>query len=343
MVSSISRTRPTAVPSPTPSAAPRLGASGPAVAALQRQLNARGERLAENGTFGPRTQEAVRRFQLAQRIQPANGIVGPATAAALSRPAAPAPGTTDTFEAARPRNAPVALRVPSAPPAAAAFKDLELGVFDRDPRWKPFHRGPGFGNPNATRLPFHDRVAQRYFVEGGNSMLTRTSSIYTETHVVSNASPEQLVGELTKQTFWSGGKVENWKEHADGTKTYVLKPAGKMVEVHEKMHPPVRLPDGAWVMRVDMSAEDGAAAGRAYFLVKPRPEGGADVYGRFANVDENSAAFSPEDFAKNHLLGERGRLNSEGGVMVKLIGLPDGTGIGPAVQRAEAATARAPK
>jgi hypothetical protein len=183
-------------------------------------------------------------------------------------------------------------------------------------------------------------VSQRYFVEGGNSPFTKKSSIYTETHVVANATAENLVSELSKQTFWSGGKVENWKEHPDGTRTYVLKPAGlNLVEVHERMYPPLRLADGSWVLRIDMSPGEGSAAGRAYFLVKPRPGGGCDVYGRFADVDENSALFSPEAFARNHLLGERGRL-SEGGLTNRLLRLPDGTGIGPAVQRAEAATAR---
>jgi len=106
----------TTPPAPPPSTAPlRLGASGPEVTALQQKLNAGGERLPVNGTFGPRTQEAVRRFQLARGIQPANGIVGPSTAAALDRPsAAPSSRQGDGFQAAAaPRRAPVALDVPA--------------------------------------------------------------------------------------------------------------------------------------------------------------------------------------------------------------------------------------
>ncbi len=96
----------------------RLGASGPEVTALQQKLNAGGERIPVNGTFGPRTQEAVRRFQLARGIQPANGIVGPSTAAALNSPApAPASRQGDSFVAAAPRRAPVALDVPAPAPA----------------------------------------------------------------------------------------------------------------------------------------------------------------------------------------------------------------------------------
>jgi hypothetical protein len=343
---------------PASGAVLRLGSSGPAVTELQKKLNGLGENLPINGTFGPRTQEAVRRLQLAQGIRPANGIVGPETAAALGRPRA---GVTmfqaSSFEAAPPRTrAPVALSVPEPPAApartggatpnasAGSLDDLQLRVFERDTRWKSLHEGPHFGDPSATGAPFHERVSQRYFVAGGNSLFTRKSSIYTETHVVANATAENLVSELSQQTFWSGGRVEDWKEHPDGTRTYVLKPAGqpgglKLVEVHERMYPPLRLADGSWVLRVDMSPGEGSAAGRAYFLVKPRPGGGCDVYGRFADVDENSALFSPEDFARNHLLGERGRL-SEGGLTNRLLRLPDGTGIGPAVQRAEAATAR---
>lgn len=347
-----------AAPPPASGAVLRLGSSGPAVIELQKKLNGLGENLPINGTFGPRTQEAVRRLQLAQGIRPANGLVGPETDAALSRPRAGAGMfQASSFEAARPRTrAPVALSVPEPPAApgrtsgaapnasAGSLDDLQLRVFERDTRWKSLYQGPHFGDPSATGAPFHERVSQRYFVAGGNSLFSRKSSIYTETHVVANATAENLVSELSKQTFWSGGRVENWKEHPDGTRTYVLKPAGqpgglKLVEVHERMYPPLRLADGSWVLRVDMSPAEGSAAGRAYFLVKPRPGGGCDVYGRFADVDENSALFSPEDFARNHLLGERGRL-SEGGLMNRLLRLPDGTGIGPAVQRAEAATAR---
>ncbi|HVE82144.1 MAG TPA: peptidoglycan-binding domain-containing protein, partial [Myxococcales bacterium] len=287
-----------AVSPPASGAVLRLGSSGPAVTELQKKLNALGENLPVNGTFGPRTQEAVRRFQLAQGIRPANGIVGPETAAALSRPRAG--GTmfqASSFQAAGPRTrAPVALSVPQPPAApargapAGSMEDLQLRVFERDTRWKPLYQGPHFGDPGATGAPFHERVSQRYFVAGGNSLLTGQSSIYTETHVVANATAENLVSELSKQTFWSGGKVENWREHPDGTRTYVLKPAGlSLVEVHEKMYPPLHLPDGSWVLRVDMSPGEGSAAGRAYFLVKPRPGGGCDVYGRFADVNENSA------------------------------------------------------
>lgn len=93
-----------------PAAAPlRLGASGPQVSQLQQHLNARGEKVPVNGTFGPRTQEAVRRLQLTERI-PANGVVGASTAAALSRNA-------DSFQAAPPKRAPVSLApaVPAQP------------------------------------------------------------------------------------------------------------------------------------------------------------------------------------------------------------------------------------
>src|SRR4051812_24458197 len=205
-----------AVSPPASGAVLRLGSSGPAVTELQKKLNALGEDLPINGTFGPRTQEAVRRLQLAQGIRPANGIVGPETAAALGRPRA---GATmfqaSSFEAARPRTqAPVALSVPEPPAApprtgsagpnasAGSLDDLQLRVFERDPRWKSLYVGPHFGGPSATGAPFHERVSQRYFVAGGSSLSARRSSIYTETHVVANATAEHLVSELSKQTFW---------------------------------------------------------------------------------------------------------------------------------------------
>ena len=105
MALSISRPPPS-----VPFASLRLGAAGKGVFALQQKLNAQGERLPVSGTFGPRTQEAVRRHQLAKGIQPANGIVGPATASSLA-----AARHADGFQAAPARRASVALTVPTAP------------------------------------------------------------------------------------------------------------------------------------------------------------------------------------------------------------------------------------
>lgn len=66
----------------------RLGSSGPEVQALQKQLNDLGESVLATGQFGPRTLEAVRRFQTAKGIQPANGIVDANTRKALTELAA---------------------------------------------------------------------------------------------------------------------------------------------------------------------------------------------------------------------------------------------------------------
>jgi peptidoglycan hydrolase-like protein with peptidoglycan-binding domain len=45
---------------------------------LQRLLNANGYSLATDGAFGPKTEQAVIKFQTSKRIQ-ADGIVGPQT------------------------------------------------------------------------------------------------------------------------------------------------------------------------------------------------------------------------------------------------------------------------
>src|SRR5262249_12280224 len=83
-----------------PSMAPlRMGSTGAPVSQLQLQLNQRGEKLTASGTFGPATQEAVRRFQLTNKIQPANGVVGPSTLAALQQSR-----MQDGFEAAPQRS-----------------------------------------------------------------------------------------------------------------------------------------------------------------------------------------------------------------------------------------------
>jgi GH25 family lysozyme M1 (1,4-beta-N-acetylmuramidase) len=58
------------------------GASGPAVSAVQSQLNAHGSSLAVDGSFGPGTNTAVRNFQAAHGLT-VDGIVGSGTWQAL--------------------------------------------------------------------------------------------------------------------------------------------------------------------------------------------------------------------------------------------------------------------
>ncbi|TDW64607.1 flagellum-specific peptidoglycan hydrolase FlgJ [Novosphingobium sp. PhB55] len=62
----------------------RPGSAGPAVAALQRALVKLGHDLAIDGAFGPNTDRAVRSFQERARLT-VDGIVGPATKAALAK------------------------------------------------------------------------------------------------------------------------------------------------------------------------------------------------------------------------------------------------------------------
>lgn len=83
-----------------------FGMRGPAVIGLQRQLNARGASLAEDGDFGLATFDALRSFQHAAGLVP-DGLVGIATRAALPSPA-PAP---------KPSPAPPAPPAPPTPPA----------------------------------------------------------------------------------------------------------------------------------------------------------------------------------------------------------------------------------
>lgn len=62
----------------------KLGSTGADVTTLQTKLNAAGFNVGTpDGNFGPGTQTAVVNFQKAKNLTPADGIVGPATWAAL--------------------------------------------------------------------------------------------------------------------------------------------------------------------------------------------------------------------------------------------------------------------
>ncbi|MFB2877964.1 peptidoglycan-binding domain-containing protein [Floridanema aerugineum] len=60
----------------------RLGSKGKDVMYLQQLLNKKGYSLKVDGDFGPRTEDAVRRFQKSHHLK-VDGIVGPATWNAL--------------------------------------------------------------------------------------------------------------------------------------------------------------------------------------------------------------------------------------------------------------------
>lgn len=65
--------------------ATKLGDTGPDVTHVQQQLNAAGIPTEVDGTFGPDTEAAVKKFQDAHPNLGSDGIVGPATDAALDR------------------------------------------------------------------------------------------------------------------------------------------------------------------------------------------------------------------------------------------------------------------
>ena len=70
-----------------PAQALTLGAHGQEVARLQKALSSLGYKLVPDGTFGPATREAVRRFQKANRLAN-DGVAGPATLKAVEQAAA---------------------------------------------------------------------------------------------------------------------------------------------------------------------------------------------------------------------------------------------------------------
>ena len=98
----------------------RRGSRGDAVAALQRMLVAAGFAVAADGDFGPATEAAVRAFQRARGLGE-DGIVGPATLAALAAATAP-PAAAETPAA------PAAAAAPAAPAAPADPTELGEGA-----------------------------------------------------------------------------------------------------------------------------------------------------------------------------------------------------------------------
>jgi peptidoglycan hydrolase-like protein with peptidoglycan-binding domain len=330
-----------AAPAP-PGSTLRLGSTGPEVVALQKRLNALGENLPANGHFGPRTLEAVRRYQMAANARGdgplvVSGTVDAATQRVLQGLPRSAGWSPPGATPAKPvRTAATAAAAPAQTPASRNA-DLRFDVFDSAKGWKPFFTGSRYGDKDAQDAPFSQRVSQRV-------QLTKDNAIFCETKAVVKAPAERILSQLTDPHFWANGAVDNWSKKPDGSFTYALWPAGKLgglgVKVNETMHAPERQPDGSYIVRIDLKRKGdgsqimpGQADGLAYFLIKPRPDGSTEVSGRFAGVRESSPAFSPQQFAENHLLAERGELKSGAGVLNHF--LPNGTGVGAMLQRAE--------
>jgi len=263
---------------------------------------------------------------------PKAGKPAPAATAPAPRPAWQPQAATSAVRSTKPA---VAVRTPPPSPVAPGNADLRLELFDNDKALKPFFTGKSYGDPKATNAPFADRVSQRMAV-GPNQ------EIFTETKAVVRATPEKVLAQLRDPHFWNNGSVDHWMAKPDGSFTYALWPAGKLagVKVNETMHPPQRQPDGSYVVRIDLSRKGdgsqlmpGQAEGLAYMVIKARGDGTTEVCGRFAGVRESNPIFNAEQFAKNHLLGERGELKAGESFINHL--LPNGTGFGAMLQRAE--------
>jgi peptidoglycan hydrolase-like protein with peptidoglycan-binding domain len=67
-----------------------IGSSGPAVTALQNDLNKTGAKITADGAFGNETEDAVKTFQTSKKLE-VDGVAGPATWAALEAAVTPPP------------------------------------------------------------------------------------------------------------------------------------------------------------------------------------------------------------------------------------------------------------
>ena len=136
-----------------------VGASGPAVEELQRQLTAAGHACTVDGKFGPGTRAAVVAFQRAHGLA-ADGIVGPKTRAALggapAAPAASAPAASAPAANAPAANAPAA-NAPASAPAAAPASTPDPAATPAGPAASPGAAAPA---PNPADLAIANPIRQ---------------------------------------------------------------------------------------------------------------------------------------------------------------------------------------
>jgi len=131
----------------------QVGSTGARVRAIQARLTAKGYRVAVDGRYGPRTRDAVRRFQLAHHLI-ADGRVGAATWHALGLDAA----------ASVPKPTGVTTTTPALPPLPAGTYHFANANVERwhawalatgwaDSQWPTLSciiNRESHGNPNAT-------------------------------------------------------------------------------------------------------------------------------------------------------------------------------------------------
>lgn len=138
---------PAATPAPPAASATRppaatvrlaLGATGPAVRDLQRELRRRGQRIAVDGAFGPATRRAVARMQKRLRMR----VTGVADAALLKRLGLRTRAAASAPVAATP--APAAAPVPGASRYLKAFPVAGRNSYFDD-YGAPRHQGPHQG------------------------------------------------------------------------------------------------------------------------------------------------------------------------------------------------------
>jgi hypothetical protein len=236
------QSRPVTLPSmPPPSSDAggplRLGSKGPEVSTLQQQLNKLGEQLPVNGTFGPRTQEAVRRFQLARNIQPANGIVNTQTAAALKGPAAPARGWApqaraagDTFEAAPRKAGPSLSGGWLASGAASVGRAVERGfdaaVFGAD---NALSAHGAKSSPNQIRSENKVLPQAGHFSSRTEGQFTASADAIRDLIVGKDLKPDAQ-GNVGWARVWKGSDVQVNGSPPDG-KNFTIWPLGRQVSL----------------------------------------------------------------------------------------------------------------
>lgn len=189
------------------------GSSGPAVVALQRQLNAHGASLTVDGSFGPATASAVRNFQSSQGLS-VDGIAGPQTWQALVGTTSPPPPPPPPGQ--------VLWGVDSVSPITSSFLGQiksNLGTPQFVGRYLSY--SPQLSSSEASYIHSQGiHILPIYSDFGGdvgyNTGVSRANSALSEAQAVGIAKGTIIVADIENNSSIDAGYIQGWYNTISG-------------------------------------------------------------------------------------------------------------------------------